>query len=212
MLPSWVVCGRQEGFFICDWQARQLEQFKCKCGQQEGLSFCDLQEKGIVPVISCNSCSFCKRVATKQRCKSRHCSTSRNKICEICFLCRSLEFCPKCHNCCSRSACRGQIASILGKMGSPGVQSKSHNSPQRRLHPSLPNSAKSDKFTHRHKLLYKSAQEQLPDRGIACTFAKNAAEPVTTQKSLRFYNRLFLVPKPNNWWRPILDFTTLNKF
>ena len=27
-----------------------------------------------------------------------------------------------------------------------------------------------------------------------------------------FYNKLFLVPKPNNRWRPILDLSTLNKF
>ena len=27
-----------------------------------------------------------------------------------------------------------------------------------------------------------------------------------------FYNRLFLVPKPNNWWRPVLDLSTLNTF
>ena len=36
---------------------------------------------------------------------------------------------------------------------------------------------------------------------------KNAVEPVENQNSLGFYNRLFLVPKPNNRWRPILDLT-----
>ena len=41
---------------------------------------------------------------------------------------------------------------------------------------------------------------------------KNAVEPVTNQNSLGFYNRLFLVPKPNNRWRPILDLSTLNTF
>ena len=41
---------------------------------------------------------------------------------------------------------------------------------------------------------------------------KNAVEPVTNQTSLGFYNRLFLVPKPNNRWRPILDLSTLNTF
>ena len=38
---------------------------------------------------------------------------------------------------------------------------------------------------------------------------KNAV-PVATLKSLCFYNRVFLVPKPNNQWRPILDLSTLN--
>ena len=42
--------------------------------------------------------------------------------------------------------------------------------------------------------------------------SKNAIELLTVQKSLGFYNRLFLVPKPNNRWRPILDFSTLNTF
>ena len=41
---------------------------------------------------------------------------------------------------------------------------------------------------------------------------KNAVEPVQNQNSLGFYNRLFLVPKPNNRWRPILDLSTLNTF
>ena len=41
---------------------------------------------------------------------------------------------------------------------------------------------------------------------------KNAVEPVTNQNSLGFYNRLFLVPKPNNRWRAILDLNTLNTF
>ena len=41
---------------------------------------------------------------------------------------------------------------------------------------------------------------------------KNAVEPVTNRTSLGFYNRLFLVPKPDNRWRPILDLSTLNIF
>ena len=41
---------------------------------------------------------------------------------------------------------------------------------------------------------------------------KNAVELVANQNSLGFYNRLFLVPKRNNRWRPILDLSTLNTF
>ena len=41
---------------------------------------------------------------------------------------------------------------------------------------------------------------------------KNAVELVENQNSLGFYNRLFLVPKPNNQWRPILDLSNLNTF
>ena len=41
---------------------------------------------------------------------------------------------------------------------------------------------------------------------------KNAVELVQNPQSLGFYNRLFLVPKPNTRWRPILDLSNLNKF
>ena len=41
---------------------------------------------------------------------------------------------------------------------------------------------------------------------------KNAIELVHKQVLLGFFNRLFLVPKPNNRWRPILDLSNLNLF
>ena len=145
-----------------------------------------------------NSYSFCRRVTTTERHKSRHCSTSGNKICEKCYLCRSLEFlfkkCHKCFNCCYRSTCRHHI---LGKMACPGGQSQCLNSPQGRLHCPLPDLVKSVKVTHHHKWVCKSPQEPLPDGGIACTYAKEELGH-NSKKSLGFYNRLFLVPKPNN--------------
>ena len=41
---------------------------------------------------------------------------------------------------------------------------------------------------------------------------KQAVEKVVVRASLAFYNRLFIVPKPNNKWRPILDLSKLNLF
>ena len=41
---------------------------------------------------------------------------------------------------------------------------------------------------------------------------KNAVELVHNQTSLGFFNRLFLVPKPNKKWKPILDLSKLNLF
>ena len=41
---------------------------------------------------------------------------------------------------------------------------------------------------------------------------KQAVEKVLVPSSLAFYNRLFLVSKPNNKWRPILDLSQLNLF
>ena len=42
--------------------------------------------------------------------------------------------------------------------------------------------------------------------------SKNAVELVQSQKSLGVFNRYFLVPKPNNKCRPILDLSKLNLF
>ena len=41
---------------------------------------------------------------------------------------------------------------------------------------------------------------------------KLVVERVVVKSSLAFYNRLFLVPKPNRKWRPILDLSRLNLF
>ena len=41
---------------------------------------------------------------------------------------------------------------------------------------------------------------------------KKAVERVRVRTSLAFFNRLFIVPKPNQKWRPILDLSALNKF
>ena len=176
--PKWQllcsVCGRGSSSCLCYWQSelccdrcrRDFEQ--CICNRK-GLSFYDwkLKDKNSFTCIlsCCKSCSFCRRVATKERCKSR--ASKINKICERCFLCKSIQFCTKCHKCptcCTKSACRGRITPVLEKMGSPRRQPQSTSSPQRRLHTSLP--AKSDKNSHNNKLLCKPPQEQLPVGGI----------------------------------------------
>ena len=121
--------------------------------------------------------------------------------------------CHKCPNFCSRSICEEPDCTSFGKkMGSPGGQSQSCSSPQRRLH--LPVPAKFDQITHHHELLYKFPGESLPGGGIASAFEQNCSgtDNNSRVKSLEFNNRLFLVPKPNNRWRPILDLSTLNKF
>ena len=41
---------------------------------------------------------------------------------------------------------------------------------------------------------------------------KKAVEMVRVRASLAFFNRLFIVPKLNQKWRPILDLSALNKF
>ena len=98
------------------------------------------KSKTVALHVDCK-CSFCYRVATKERRKSQLLSLHRNKICERCFLCRSLEFCKYCHkcpNCCYKSTCRGKVTSVLGEVGSSGFESKSSHNTQRGLHPPPP--------------------------------------------------------------------------
>ena len=40
----------------------------------------------------------------------------------------------------------------------------------------------------------------------------NAIEKVNREHSLGFYSRLFLVPKPGNRWRPVIDLSSLNHY
>ena len=187
------ICSRK-GVSVCDWKFKDNHSFTC--------------------ILSCcKSCSFCRRVTAKERCKSR--SSKLNKVCERCFLCKSIEFCTKCHQCptcCTKSTCRGQITPVLGKLGNLRGQSQSVNSPQGRVHitlPVRPNLTRTPTITscyvnlHRNSYLLE-ALHQLLD--------KNAVELVQNPQSVGFYNRLFLVPKPKNRWRPILDLSKLKTF
>ena len=47
---------------------------------------------------------------------------------------------------------------------------------------------------------------------IQSLLSKNAIERVENVKSLWFYSRLFLVPKPHQRWRPVIDLSRLNTF
>ena len=47
---------------------------------------------------------------------------------------------------------------------------------------------------------------------IQSLLSKNAIERVENVKSLGFYSRLFLVPKPHQKWRPVIDLSRLNTF
>ena len=60
---------------------------------------------------------------------------------------------------------------------------------------------------------YKALQkEQALISCIQSLLSKNAIERVENVKSLGFYSRLFLVPKPHQRWRPVTDLSRLNTF
>ena len=60
---------------------------------------------------------------------------------------------------------------------------------------------------------YKAHQkDQAQATCIQSLLSKNATERVEKVKSLRFYSRLFLVSKPHQRWRPVIDLSRLNTF
>ena len=60
---------------------------------------------------------------------------------------------------------------------------------------------------------YKDLQKGQPLADyIQSLLSKNAIERVENVKSLEFYSRLFLVPKPHQRWRPVIDLSRLNTF
>ena len=156
----------------------------------------------------------------KERVKSRGSrllsNTREIKICQRCFLCHSITLCKTCNKypkCCHKSACRGQTSKLLENLAGSGGRSESSSNPERGLYPPLSDPAKTHKISYRHKLLCQSPQEQLPVGGITSAYRQECNRTIVRNKtSLSFFNRLFLVPKPNQKWRPILDLSNLNFF
>ena len=137
------------------------------------------------------------------------------KICEKCFLCHSIVLCKSCHKCsqcCHKSACRGQTSDLLEKWLDLGASPKvvqilkeGYTLPfQTRPNLSRTPTVISCYGNPHRNLKLLEALHQLMD--------KNAIELVHKQTSLWFFNRLLLVPKPDNKWRPILDLSNLNPF
>ena len=96
--------------------------------------------------------------------KSRHVrllSKNQIKICERCFLCRSIVFCQSCNKCptCSlKLACRGQISNLLESSSKAGCRSESFTNVKTRLHPPLSYPAKLDKVSHHYRLPQKRSR------------------------------------------------------
>ena len=100
------------------------------------------------------------------------------KICEKCFLCHSIVLCStcnKCQKCCLKSTCRGQTSKLLANLAGSRGRSENSSNPERRLHPSLSDPAKSYKVSHCGKPLCQSPQEQLPVGGITSAYGQKCS-------------------------------------
>ena len=121
----------------------------------------------------CQSCTFClkcERAATKERRKSLIKSEHRNKICEKCFLCRSLRFCPHCSSCpqcCQCSTGRRTSTKILAEVVPPGCKSEGDIHLEGRLHSPIQSQTTSSQRSIDSKWLCKPPKEPLPQGGFA---------------------------------------------
>ena len=157
-----------------------------------GLSTCGSKEQqsDFKCRLSCCKCSYCHRVATKERRKSHLLSNvHRNKICEKRFLCGSLVFCKSCHQCptcCYRSSCRGEVKPVLGEMGSLGFESKGSHHTEGRLYSSVLVQTPLDKVTDCNKQLSQSHQAVLPCGGTVSADKQKCSRTGTKSEFTRF--------------------------
>ena len=167
----------------------------------------------------CSSCSFCARALPKERVKSRSagCYCRNHKLKYV-----------KSVSCVTQLSCVQPVTNVKNAAQNLPVGARLQNFWQTwldlgagpkmvqilkegytlpfRIRPKLtrsPTVISCYVNPHRNSYLLE-ALHQLID--------KNAVELVQNQTSLGFFNRLFLVPKPNNKWRPILDLSKLNLF
>ena len=87
-------------------------------------------------------------------------------------MCKS---CLKCYQCCTKSACRGQTSKLLANLAGSRGRSENSSNPERGLHPSFSDPAKSDKVSNCRKPLRQSPQEQLPVGGITSAYGQKCS-------------------------------------
>ena len=92
----------------------------------------------------------------------------RNKVCELCFFCRSLCFCPNCSQCpqcCSCSTSRRTPPALLADLGFPGGKSESGVNPKRGLCAPVQTQIPSSETPPGSQWLCQSPQKPLPKGG-----------------------------------------------
>ena len=122
----------------------------------------------------CSSCSFCKRAVAKEKRKPLSCQ-NRNKICEQCFVCKSMSFCPKCHKCtlcCQRSTCGRLSATVLAGLALPGFKSKGSLHPQGRVSTTLQGETTSSKISCNSPWFISSFKKQKAERSLTVSRSK----------------------------------------
>ena len=159
----------------------------------------------------CFSYTLCNRAVAKERHKPQS-GSKRNQVCQRCLLCKSLSLCPKCPSCCQDPPVGGRLQTFwevwLSLGSNPRVVSilKEGYSLPFKVRPPLT----------RPPLIVSGYANPVKNKhlkeSLQALIQKQVVEKVIVPSSLAFYNRLLLVPKPNNKWRPILDLSQLNLY
>ena len=130
-IPAWKTFGGAAGQEVEDAEdqlAATPEAVVCPLSKTETHKTVDFQTSvnysGVSHVpFATKKC----KAAAKERLKSSI-KESRNKVCELCFFCRSVCFCPICSHCpqcCSCSLSRRLPSAFLAELGPSGCKSES---------------------------------------------------------------------------------------
>ena len=111
-----------------------------------------------------------------------------------------------------QSGCRiVKVLAVNNVASLPLFHRKVSNSTWRGLHPPVPVQTQPNQITNCRKQLYEPSQKPFggPVSAGEQNYSRTGSKPRTHSG---FTTGYFLVPKHNNWWRPILDLSTLNTF
>ena len=106
----------------------------------------------------------------------------------------------------------GETTKFLASLEKHGCESSGSLYPQGGLHPSLQIKLRLIRFPLIQSGYSSPTKNMYLKEALISLMNKLVVEKVVVKSSLGFYNRLFLVPKPNRKWRPILDLSCLNVF
>ena len=138
-----------------------------------------------------------------------------NKIKHVKDVCCVNRFCPKCAQCpqcCRRTECRGQTSKVLAYLARDGCESSGGLCSTGWLHSPLQTKTCLTRVPLVQNGYANPTKNMYLKEALVGLMHKLVVERVVVKSSLAFYNCLFLVPKPNRKWRPILDLSWLNLF
>ena len=105
-----------------------------------------------------------------------------------------------------------QIKIVCKTVGRKGRSSLSSGSHPIGLLAALQRTPQVVQVSMHNQWIYNIDKNNALSTSIHDLLAKNAIEEVNRVDCLGFYSWLFLVPKPGNWWRPVIDLSSLNQY